>query len=57
MGQLVPFHPPQGAAPSEPLQRQVLTLANKMQLLVLIHPIAAREIEKLIDRVLKMEWS
>jgi len=34
----------------------VVTLANKLQVLVLERPISAREVEKLIDRLLKMTW-
>lgn len=47
MEKIVPF-------PRQPNDdtRQGKSLADKLQILVLLHPIAAAEVEKLIDRLL-----
>jgi hypothetical protein len=47
MGESVPF-PPRRETPRELSRR----LADKLQRLVLTHPVAAIEVEKLIDRLL-----
>lgn len=49
MDNIVPFPARQT---NDDLSRQAHSLADKMQRLVLLHPIAAAEVEKLIDRLL-----
>lgn len=41
----------------DPVRPQTGTLADKLQRLVLRHPIAAKEIEKFIDRILASDPS
>lgn len=56
MGRLLRFHVgkrwegPPTAGPPPP--RNTLTLANKLQMLVLLEPVMAEEVVKLIDRLL-----
>lgn len=57
MGRTVPFTRRDRKSRRPPHRPETVTLANKLQILLLTHPVAARELEKLVDRMLsKPDW-